>query len=62
MQELQRTKTEDALAKALNRLARYPLLVIDVIGYVRKDEAEISVLFELVLHRYERRSLLVISN
>jgi DNA replication protein DnaC len=36
--------------------------VIDDIGYVRKDEAEISGLFELVLHRYERRSLLVTSN
>jgi DNA replication protein DnaC len=38
------------------------LLVIDDIGYVRKDEAETSVLFELVMHRYERRSLLVTSN
>jgi DNA replication protein DnaC len=51
-----------ALAKALNRLDRYALLVIDDIGYVRKDEAETSVLFELVMHRYERRSLLVTSN
>ncbi len=33
--------------------------MIDDIGYVRKDEAETSVLFELVKHRYERRSLLV---
>ncbi len=41
---------------------RYDLLVIDDIGYVRKDEAETSVLFELVMHRYERRSLLVTSN
>ena len=51
-----------ALAKALNKLDRYALLVIDDIGYVRKDEAETSVLFELVMHRYERRSLLVTSN
>jgi hypothetical protein len=29
---------------------------------VRKDEAESSLLFELVMHRYERYSLLVISN
>ena len=32
------------------------------IGYLRKDEAETSVLFELVMHRYERKSLLVTSN
>ena len=29
---------------------------------MRKDEAETLVLFELVMHRYERRSLLVTSN
>jgi DNA replication protein DnaC len=36
--------------------------VIDDIGYVRKDEDETSVLFELIAHRYERRSLLFTSN
>ena len=62
VQELQRAKADYALAKALNKFDRYALLVIDDIGYVRKDEAETSVLFELVMHRYERRSLLVTSN
>ena len=52
VQELQRAKADYALAKALSRLDRYALLVIDDIGYVRKDEAETSVLFELVMHRY----------
>jgi DNA replication protein DnaC len=59
VQELQRAKADYALAKALNRLDRYALLVIDDnrfaeakgYGYVRKDEAETSVLFELVMHR-----------
>ena len=50
VQELQRAKAD------------YALLVIDDIGYVRKDEAETSVLFKLVMHRYERKSLLVTSN
>jgi DNA replication protein DnaC len=59
---VQRAKADYALAKALNRLDRYALLVLDDIGYVRKDEAETSVLFELAMHRYERRSLLVTSN
>ena len=54
--------TGTALLQVLNKLDRYALLVIDDIGYVRKDEAETSVLFELVMHRYERRSLLVTSN
>jgi len=38
------------------------LLLIDDVGYVCKDEAETSVLFELVMHRYEQKSLLVSSN
>ncbi len=62
VQELQRAEADYALAKALTRLDRFALLVIDDIGYVRKDEAETSVLFELVMHRYERKSLLVTSN
>lgn len=62
VQHLQQAKADYALAKALNKLDRYALLVIDDIGYVRKDEAETSVLFELVMHRYERKSLLVTSN
>jgi DNA replication protein DnaC len=62
VQHLQQAKADYALAKALTKLDRYALLVIDDIGYVRKDEAETSVLFELVMHRYERKSLLVTSN
>jgi DNA replication protein DnaC len=62
VQELQLAKADYSLAKALYRLDCFALLVIDDIGYVRKDEAETSVLFELVMHRYERRSLLVTSN
>ena len=62
VQLLQQAKKEYSLGKALTRLDRYALLVIDDIGYVRKDEDETSVLFELIAHRYERRSLLVTSN
>ena len=38
------------------------LLIIDDIGYVQKSEAETSVLFELIAHRYEVKSLLITSN
>ncbi|MEL7476480.1 MAG: ATP-binding protein, partial [Cyanobacteria bacterium J06555_12] len=30
--------------------------------YVKKSEAETSVLFELIAHRYERKSLLITAN
>ena len=44
------------------KLDRYALLVIDNIYYVRRSELETSVLFELIYHRCERKSLLVTSN
>jgi len=62
VQQLQQAKRELSLSRALSRLDRHALLVIDDMGYVRRSEAETSVLFELISHRYERRSLLVTSN
>jgi DNA replication protein DnaC len=50
------------LVQLLQKLDRNALLVIDVISYVRRSELETSVLFELICHRYERKSLLVTSN
>lgn len=62
VQELQAAKQSLALADALNRLDKYRLLIIDDIGYVQRSEAETSVLFELIAHRYESGSLLITSN
>ena len=47
---------------ALTKLDRFDLLIVDDVGYVKKTEAETSVLFELIAHRYERRSLLITAN
>src|SRR5208282_1804872 len=38
------------------------LLVLDDLVYVAKDQAETSVLFELISARYERRSVLITAN
>ncbi len=45
-----------------NRLDRFDLLVLDDLAYVTKDQAETSVLFELISTRYERRSMLITAN
>ena len=37
-------------------------MLIDDICSVRRDDQESSVLFELICHRYERRSLLITAN
>ena len=41
---------------------RAQLLILDDLAYVTKDQAETSVLFELISARYERRSLLITAN
>ena len=46
----------------LKKLDRFDLLVLDDFGYVKKSEAETSVLFELIAYRYERKSLLITAN
>lgn len=62
VQTLQQAKAELTLKKALERLARFQLLILDDIGYVKKSEQETSVLFELIAHRYEYGSLLITAN
>lgn len=62
VQELQLAKQALRLADALGKLDKYRLLIIDDIGYVKRSEAETSVLFELIAHRYEAASLLITSN
>jgi DNA replication protein DnaC len=62
VQALQLAKLNLQLPAALTKLDRYDLLVVDDLGYVKKSEAETSVLFELIAYRYERKSLLVTAN
>jgi DNA replication protein DnaC len=50
------------LPGALARLDKFDCLILDDLGYVRKDGAETSVLFELIAERYERRSLIITCN
>ena len=62
VQELQQAKLQLQLPALLKKLDRFDLLVLDDLGYVKKSEAETSVLFELIAHRYERKSLLITAN
>ncbi|ARU16841.1 IS21-like element helper ATPase IstB [Croceicoccus marinus] len=62
VQRLQVARRELALESALAKLDKYHLLVLDDFAYVSRDQAETSVLFELISARYERRSLLITAN
>jgi DNA replication protein DnaC len=50
------------LPAELTRLGRYPLIVIDEVGYIPFEPEAANLFFQLVSSRYERASLIVTSN
>jgi DNA replication protein DnaC len=62
VQRLQAERQTLQLASAIAKLDRFDLLVLDDLSYVSKDQAETSVLFELIAARYEHRSLMITAN
>lgn len=62
VQRLLRAKSELRLEKELKQLDRIEALIIDDLGYVQQSREEMEVLFTLLAHRYERKSVLLTSN
>jgi len=62
VQRLQVARREMRLPAEIARLDRFDLLILDDLSYVRRDQAETSVLFELIAERYERKSLALTAN
>ena len=62
VQRLQVARRDLRLAHELTRLDRFDLLILDDLSYVRRDQAETSVLFELIAERYERKSIAITAN
>ena len=50
------------LQAELARLGRYPVLVVDEVGYIPFEAEAANLFFQLVSARYERASLIVTSN
>jgi DNA replication protein DnaC len=53
---------QGTLQAELVRLGRYPLLVVDEVGYIPFEPEAANLFFQLVSARYERASLIVTSN
>lgn len=62
VQQLQLARSVYKLPEAISKLSRIPLLVLDDIGYAKKDEAETNVLFGLIAERYETGSIIITAN
>jgi DNA replication protein DnaC len=52
----------DRLQDELVKLGRYPLIVIDEVGYIPFEAEAANLFFQLVSNRYERASVIVTSN
>ncbi|MFE7708574.1 IS21-like element helper ATPase IstB, partial [Streptomyces sp. NPDC057486] len=50
------------LQEELVRLGRYPLIVIDEVGYIPFEAEAANLFFQLISNRYERASVIVTSN
>lgn len=62
VQQLLVAKQQLRLDSELKRLDRYPIIILDDLGYVQQDRQEMEVLFTFLAERYERRSVLISSN
>jgi DNA replication protein DnaC len=62
VQDLLAAKRDLELPRALRKLDKFDVLILDDIGYVKQSPEEIEVLFTLLAERYERRSVIITSN
>lgn len=62
VQQLLAAKQALRLESELKRLDRYPVVILDDLGYVQQDRGEMEVWFTFLAERYERRSVLISSN
>ncbi|WP_431675965.1 IS21-like element helper ATPase IstB [Kitasatospora sp. KL5] len=52
----------DRLQDELVKLGRYPLIVVDEVGYIPFEPEAANLFFQLISNRYERASVIVTSN
>jgi DNA replication protein DnaC len=62
VQRMQQAKKELKLYEFIAKLSKYQLLILDDLSYVKKDDVESCVLFELITYRYETGSLIITAN
>lgn len=62
VQRLLVAKRDLELSRELRRLDRFDVVILDDLGYVQQDRAEMEVLFTFLAERYERKSVMITSN
>ncbi len=62
VEDLLKAKRDLKLENMLKKLSKFEALIIDDIGYVKYNQEEMEVLFNLLEQRYERGSVMLTSN
>ena len=62
VQRLLAAKRDLKLERLIDQLDAVDVVILDDIGYVQQDRAEMEVLFTFLAQRYERRSVIITSN
>ena len=62
LHELHRSQADRSQAQILRRYLRYDILLIDEIGYVDAEPAQVGLFFTLLQKRHRQRSTLITSN
>ncbi len=62
VQHLLAAKRDLELPRALRKLDRFEVIIIDDLGYIQQSAEDAEVLFTLMAERYERRSIVITSN
>jgi DNA replication protein DnaC len=62
VRRLSEAHRNDRLSAELSRLRRYPLLIVDEVGYLPFEQEAANLFFQLVSSRYEHASLILTSN
>jgi DNA replication protein DnaC len=62
VRRLSEAHRHDKLATELARLRRYPLLIVDEVGYLPFEQEAANLFFQLVSSRYEHASIILTSN
>jgi len=62
IQHLARAKEEGSIKRKMANYSRFPLLIVDEIGYLSLNREEAALFFQLVSTRYEKGSMILTSN
>ncbi len=60
--EMSRAQHERELDKYLKKIHKFPLLILDEMGYLSFNNKDSSLLFQIIAQRYETRSTIITTN